>query len=365
MFERQKMRIASLLIMAIVLGALLAACGSSGSSSSSSTSSEPAETTEAGGSEETGEKEEGGESEGGGSIEGMEVAYLTGPQELPFLHRDIELVEQNFEKLGVKVDVLTSDFSAAAESRNLNQAISKGVDLIIWQPVGQEAARTPLMKAQKEGIPVLLSGAKPIETLEGLFTTLVNQNKPEKATKMYEVMVEGMEAAGAKSGEVVLLTAGKAFPASVEEEEGLAEVMPNYPQYKVAAEPEGGFDPIKAAEVTRPVFAQNSGVNGLWSSGGSMAAAAVTTAEDAGLTPGTEKGDLIIVGGDCDPTSIKALGEGKIYSLVNYGPVSEMTTVTQTATEILEGKTVPPEVEIPFSFINSSNLSKYKAECEF
>lgn len=361
MFERQKMRIASLLVLAIALGALLAACGGSDSSSSSSTTPESTESTETGG----GETAESGESEGGESIEGMEIAYVTGPQELPFLHRDIELIEQEFGKLGVKVDVLTSDFSAAAESRNLSQAISKGVDLIIWQPVGQEAARTPLMKAQKEGIPVVLSGARPIETLEGLYTTLVNQNKPEKATKMYEVLVEGMEAAGAKSGEVVLLTAGKAFPASVEEEEGLAEVMPSYPQYKVIAEPEGGFDPIKAAEVTRPVFAQNSDVSGLWSGGGSMAAAAVTTAEDAGLTPGTKKGDLIIVGGDCDPTSIKALGEGKIYSLVNYGPVSEVTTVTKAATEILEGKTVPPEVEIPFTFINSSNLSKYKAECEF
>lgn len=349
-----------LAVAALAFG--LSACG--GGDSSSSSSSEPTSTEAA--ETEPAAAGEGGTAEDAG-LEGKRAAILMGPNGLPFLDRLKKYYSEKFAGTGLELEFLRAeDWAADAEARNLNQAISNHANVILWQPAGQEAARAPLMKAKQEEIPVIITGVPPTETIEGLYTSYSSIENKEKGRLGVETFIEGLEAAGIKSGEVAVLNGQQGQAQVAEEEEGEREAFEAHPQFKVVAEVYGGWDPVKAGEVTRPVFAKyGSSLVGLYSAGGPMGGGAITTAEESGLNLGTAKGDFVLSAGDCDTTSIQAIRDGKMYSTLNYGPVLEGEAGAEAVEEVLSGQTLELRTVAPVSAITKANLKEYGAECEY
>lgn len=338
---------------------LLVACG--GSDSGSSHDGAEGSTGGSGGSE-TGEG--GGEDEPSEGLAGKKVAFLTGPRELPALNRGIEVVEELFGNAGADVEIYSAELTAAAGVRDLNQAISKGAELIVWQAATQEGSRQTLMKAEQEGIPVILSGTTPLKSVEDLFTTYVVPDFHKKAEESMELLMKGIKESGGTGSQIAILS-GKPASNGSYEEEGTKAADESSSDFEVVSELSTLYDPIKAAEMLRPIFARYSDLAGIWAAGGPIAGAAVHTAEEAGRTAGTEKGDVFIVGADCDTSTIKAIQEGKIYATVSYGPVFEFEAVLGAAEQIAAGEEVPSRIIAPTSMITKANVGQYAEKCEY
>jgi ABC-type sugar transport system substrate-binding protein len=273
---------------------------------------------------------------------------------------------KGLEAAGVKVTLLQDEFLAAEEAAHLNQAVAQNTDVILWVGNAQEAAHAPVQKANEAGIPVILVGTVAGPTIESLETIYVGPSDVVSGELMAEMLAEGLEKNGVMSGKVMLVTGIKGAPAVNARLEGWENGMAKLPQYETVAEPDGGWDPVKAAQVTQPLFAKyGKEIVGVSAFSGSMAAASANSAEQAGLTPGIEKGDMVVAGINCDGTSIEAIKNGTMYGTTSQGPVGESEIAVETAIELLEGKEVPDEVGIPNEPIYKSNVAKYEEECNY
>jgi ribose transport system substrate-binding protein len=354
-------------VLALLLGALLAvglaACGGSSSSSSSGS------TESSGGTETTAESpagEEEGSAEGGGSVEGKTATIVGCYSAIPYCAKENEVMKEGLEEAGVKVNLLVDELTAPEEAAHLSQGVSSGSDVILWVANAQEAAHEPLVKAQQAGIPVLLVGTAASSTVEGLYTTYIGPEDVESGELEAKMLVEGLEGAGTKSGKVMLVTGAVGPPTVAHRIEGFQKEMANHPTYETVAEPDGAWDPVKAAQVTQPLFAKyGDEMVGATAFSGSMGAAVAQTADQAGLTPGIKKGDVVVSAINCDGTSIKAIEDGTMYATTSQGPVGESEVAVKTAVELLEGKEVPESVSIPNEPITKANVAKYAAECNY
>jgi ABC-type sugar transport system substrate-binding protein len=338
-------------VLAVALTALLAlalaACGSSSSSSSSSGSTETS-------------------GEAGGSVEGKTATIVGCYSAIPYCAKENEVMKNGLEEAGVHVTVLVDELNAAEEAAHLSQAVSQGTGAILWVGNAQEAAHAPMLKAQQANIPVLLVGTLAGPTVEGLYTTYVGPSDVKSGELQADMLAEGLEKAGIDSGKIMLVTGAKGAIAVNARLEGWNKAIAKLPQYETVAEPDGGWDPVKAAQVTQPLFAKyGSELVGASAFSGSMAAATAQTAEQAGLTAGTKKGDVVVAGLNCDSTSIEAVKNGTMYATTSQGPVSESKVAVATAIELLEGKEVPESVEVPNEPIYKSNVAKFEKECDY
>jgi ABC-type sugar transport system substrate-binding protein len=349
---RGSARLGTLTVAAFLLLALgLAACG--GSSSNSTGSSEAS--TEAS-----------TETEGSGSVEGKTATIVGCTSAIPYCAKENEVMQKGLEAEGVDVTVLIDELNAAEEAAHINQAVAQGTDAILWVANAQEAAHAPLVKAQQAEVPVVLVGTLPGPTVEGLYTTYVGPSDVKSGELQATMLAEGLEKAGVDSGKIMLVTGAKGAIAVNARLEGWNNAIAKMPQYEVVAEPDGGWDPVKAAQVTQPLFAKyGNELVGASAFSGSMAAATAQTAEQAGLSVGTKKGDVVVAGLNCDGTSIAAVKDGTMYGTTSQGPVSESEVAIKTTVELLEGKEVSDNIEVKNEPIYKSNVAQFEAECSY
>lgn len=351
MFRRVVLRPVFAFAAVALVALAVAACGGSKNSSSSSGSSGSAASAS---------------NSNSGSAKGKKVYLLTCGNNVPYCARLGKLWPEEFSKYGVETTILTDEFSAAEEAAHINEAVSQKANEILWEGNAQEAAHAPLLKAKQAGIPVLLIGTAPEPPVQGLYTSYLGPSDVRMGEMQAEILVEGLKKAAVSSGDIMLVTGTKGTIETNEEQQGWEKVIKKYPQYKVVAEPDGQFEPIKAGQVSQPILAKyGSSMVGVAVESGSMAAAVVKTAEQAGLKPGIEKGDLIVEGNNCDGTSIKAIEAGTLFATTNQGPVSEGTAAVKPAIEVLEGKTIDTRILTPNIPIYKTNVSQYAQECTY
>jgi ABC-type sugar transport system substrate-binding protein len=213
---------------------------------------------------------------------------------------------------------------------------------------------------------VVLVGTSAAPNVEGLFTTYIGPEDVQSGELEAKLVVEGLKAAGTKSGKVMLVTGTVGPPTVAHRLSGWKKAMANYPQFQTVSEPDGEWNPVKAAEVAQPVFAKyGKALVGASAFSGSMAAAIAGSAAQANLTPGTKPGNTVIAGINCDGTSIKAIEDGKMYATTSQGPVGEATVAVKNAVELLEGKQVAANIPIPNEPITKGNVAKFATECNY
>jgi ABC-type sugar transport system substrate-binding protein len=353
-----------------LLAVLAAGCGggsSSSSESSSEASSSEGESSEASSSE--GESSEASSSEGegaGGSAAGKKIVRIGCYKAVPYCARLIEVETEHAEETGVDYSTILDEFNGVEEAAHVNQAISEGAEVIIYEANAQEAMRAPLLKAQSAGIPVVFEGNRPAENVEGLEATYVGGEGKEEGERAAMILIKGLEEAGVKSGKVMIVTGTKGAENVENYLEGYDAEFQKHPQYEVVAEPDGAYDPVKAAQVSQPLIAKyGKELAGISAQSGSMAAAVAKTAEQAGLTVGYKPGDLVVAGLNCDGTSIESIEEGKMFGTTSQGPVLEGLATIETAEKLAVGEEVPKEVIPPYGPIYKSNVGKFKEECTY
>jgi ribose transport system substrate-binding protein len=338
-------------VLALVLGVVvalgLAACGGSSNSSSSSSSSSST-------------------ASGGGSVSGKTATIVGCYSAIPYCAKENAVMKSGLEAKGVKVKLLLDELTAPEEAAHISQGVSSGSNIILWVANAQEAAHAPLVKAKQAKIPVVLVGTSAAPNVVGLYTTYIGPEDVESGELEARLVVEGLKAAGTKSGKVMLVTGTVGPPTVAHRLAGWKKEMARYPQFQTVSEPDGEWNPVKAAEVAQPVFAKyGKELVAASAFSGSMAAAVAGSAAQASLTPGTKPGNTVVAGINCDGTSIKAIEDGKMYGTSSQGPVGEANVAVKTALELLEGKQVPTNVPIPNGPITKANVAKFVAECSY
>lgn len=302
----------------------------------------------------------------GGSVAGKKVFIVSCINSVPFCAKENQLYKSELEAAGAKVTMLLDAFSGPDEASNIQQAISQGADLIGYVGNVQAPARAALVQAKAAGIPVVILGTLPEPAIDGLYTTYVGPNEAQSGVtvanaleaqfKMLNVTDQKVALITGTQASLVVQTRNASFDKTIKLTRGLT----------VVDVQDANWDPSAASTIAQQLFAKYpNGIGAIWAHSGAMAAGVVKAAQQAGLTAGSKAGNLLVIGTNCDPTSIQAIKAGTLFATTSQGPATDAKAQVAAMLSILKGEKVPKNIETENKLITLANVADFEAQCNY
>lgn len=302
-------------------------------------------------------------------VEGKRVALLVGPTQDVFIGTWAKTFTAGAEKSGIKVSVFSSPFDPALQVQQLDDVIAQKFDLILIQTISQQAVLPALGRAKAAKIPVVTIISKfPDGVAEDLYVTYVGENSIRLGELAAEALGNLLKESGREKAKIVAITGSIAEGVGMLRMNGFKNGMKKFPDVTLVVEQDVKWNPVageKAAGQIIARFASQGGLDGMYGMNDVLANAIIQAATSAGVKLGTGKGEMIVVGGNCQAPGIKNFQAGKQSATVLMLPIRAATMAVEEVKKILEGKTVPKATYETHEIITKSKLAQYADACSY
>jgi len=249
-----------------------------------------------------------------------------------------------------EVIYVDSEGNPEKQVSNLQDLISKNVDVIITTPNNTTAMIPTLEEAQEKGIKVVLVGA----TLDPSFTDydlLITVDDTAFGRAGAEWLAEKLEG----KGNIVMLNGIAGLATNEQRIAGAKEVFDKYPDIKIIGEANASWDYAKAKMEMSNMLAAYPEIDGVWSQGGAMTLGAIEAFEAA-------KRDLVPMTGEDNNGLLKVWKERQAQGFDCVAP-AKPTWISSEALiqtlKLLKGETVEKDMILDVPMIKGDELDKY------
>jgi ribose transport system substrate-binding protein len=300
---------------------------------------------------------------------GKRVALLVGPMQDAFIGNWAKTFTADAEKAGMKVSVFSSPFDPALQVQQLDDVIAQKFDMILIQTISQQAVLPALERAKAAKIPVVTIISKfPEGVAEDLYVTYVGENSVRLGELAAEALGNLLKEGGREKAKIVAITGSIAEGVGMLRMNGFKNGIKKFPDVTLVAEQDVKWNPVageKAAGQIIARFASQGGVDGMYGMNDVLANAIIQAATSAGVKLGTEKGAIIVVGGNCQAPGITNFQAGKESATVLMLPVRAATMAVEEVKKIFDGQKVPKATYETHEIITKDNLAKYAGACSY
>lgn len=254
----------------------------------------------------------------------------------PFFVTLKEGVEEQAKAYGYEILVQDSKDDQATELANVEDLISKGVDLIIINPTNSESVGAAVKAANKAKIPVITvdRGADEGEVVTHIASDNVAGGK-QAGEKLLALVGEGAK--------VVELEGVPGTSAANDRGKGFNEAIKN--KLDVVARQTANFNREQGLTVMENILQANKDIKGVFAHNDEMALGALAAIENAGL-----KG-IIVIGFDATDDAVNSVNAGKMTATVAQQPKLMGQYSVENAKKVLEGKTVDTYIPVSLSLV--------------
>jgi ABC-type sugar transport system substrate-binding protein len=336
-----------------VTGCASSSTSSSSSAASSGSSATPASSAAAGGASGTA---------AAGSLKGKTIALVGYGDTNPWGAAFNQQFTSQLAPTGVKIIALTTE-DVSTQVQYMAQAIADKPNLIVTALDDTTAMVVPIEQAKEAGIPILVfDGPTSPEVANDVMSVL--SNNEQLGEYAADNLIQGLQAQGRKSGQIIVLTGTKSMLVTQDRMVGFAKVMSTAPQYHVVAEEDANWDPTLSGTDAQQLIAKYgcSGVQGAYGMADYMALPIVQAAKQAGCAVGGKDG-MVVTGSNCFKAGIQSIEAGQLYGTATEDPI---TIANQTATYVIQyltGKNPPQHEVIQEARITAANVAQYAAQC--
>ena len=246
------------------------------------------------------------------------------------------------KKNGTSVQVSDAQNDTAKQNNDIEDLITKKVDVLIVNPVDSSAITPAVKDANDAGIPVITVDRS---SDGGKVLTLVASNSTKGGKMAAEFLIK-------KLGNNAKVAELQGIPgASATRERGKG--FDKYAKGKldIVAKQTAGFDRAKGLSTTENILQGNSDIVGIFSQNDEMALGAVQAVKSANK-------DIAIVGFDGEEDGIKAVKSGKMAATVAQQPEEMGRLALQAAYDHFNGKKVKKKIESPLKLVTTDSLNK-------
>src|SRR6516164_5311836 len=142
----------------------------------------------------------------GASAEGKRVMLLGTANTNPYIGAWTATFSKFASQAGMKVTNLSSNYDAAVQSQQIDDAIAQKFDMIVLCYVNDQAIVPALTRAKAAGISVILWATPIKKDYEELFTSYVGTDHSELGRIAGENLVKGLAAEGKTKARVIAVT---------------------------------------------------------------------------------------------------------------------------------------------------------------
>lgn len=265
---------------------------------------------------------------GDGSI-GLAVSTLSNP----FFVTLQEGAEAKAKELGVKLYVTDAGDDASTQTSNVEDLISKGISVLIVNPVDSDAIASAVEDAIAKGIKVI--AVDRVVNGVDVDCSIASDNVmgAELATEyIVELVGEGAEVA-----ELQGVTGASATNDRGEGFHNIADKKLN-----VVASQTASFDRAEGMSVMENILQAQPGIKAVFAHNDEMALGAVEAC--AGK-------DIVIVGFDATDDALAAVKDGKMAATIAQKPELMGATAVETAVKLMGGETVEKTLPVEVSLV--------------
>jgi ribose transport system substrate-binding protein len=270
------------------------------------------------------------------SKETKKIGLVVSTLNNPFFVDLKEGAEAKAKELGYELVVLDSQNDPAKEVSNMEDISTKGVSLVLLNPVDSDSAAATVQIANNASIPVV--------TLD----RAANGGKVE--THIASDNIAGGKMAGeyivaqlGGKGNIVELEGIAGSSAARDRGQGFEEGIKGS-ELKVVAKQTADFDRTKGLSVMENILKGNKDIKAVFAQNDEMALGAQKALADAGMK------DVIIVGFDATDDAVKAVKEGTMAATVAQQPKLIGSLGIETAIKVINkekvDKFIPVELQL-------------------
>jgi len=308
---------------------------------------------------------------GGGasaSPEGKRVMLLGTANTNPYIGAWTSTFSKLATEAGMKVTNLSSNYDAAVQSQQMDDAIAQKVDFIVLVYVNDQAIIPALTRAKAAGIPVMLIVTPLKKEYENLFTSYVGTDHYELGRLAGEEMVKGLKAEGKTKAQVVAVT-GAAQQLNVQSRmAAFKDVLAKNPGFELVASEDGRWNTAMSEKITGELlvrFNARGGVDGVFAMADNQATGAINAIESAGLKAGTADKGIVVVGSNCMKDGVVHIKSGQQYATATQIPTEEAAVAAKKLAGYFNGEKLQKYEMVPVFGITKDNLDKFATGCSY
>ncbi len=238
-------------------------------------------------------------------------------------------------------------------SQKVESAISKKPDVIAVAALDPTATTPIIDQAVENGSKIITFEADASESNRSVY---VGNDHNEKDG---EVLAEELAKQLDYKGEVAILLGSLGAPSHKERVAGFKKVIEKYPDMKIVAEQADNDDIVKATELTESILQANPNLKGIFANNAANPIGAARAVQSAG-----KAGDVLIMGMDDDPETIKFLEEGVISAIIVQNVPDIGYKAVYHMLELARGKEVPEIDSIDSYVVKKENLDEWRKKQE-
>ncbi|MDG4830709.1 sugar ABC transporter substrate-binding protein [Solwaraspora sp. WMMD1047] len=273
-----------------------------------------------------------------------------------------EVFAEQLASTGVEITDLTT-MDPGTQVQKFNQAVAQRPDLIALSILDTQAMVVPIQKAKAAGVPVLAFDGPPDPAVADDVMSVLSDNE-KLGEYAAQNIIEGLQAQGRESGNIIVLTGTKSMLVTQDRMTGFNRVLATAPQYRVVDEQDANWDPQLSGTIAQQLLAKHGrdGVQAAYGMADYMALPIIQAAKQAGIPVGGEDG-LIVTGSNCFKAGIESIRAGELYGTATEDPGTIAKQTADYALRFLTGQNPPQREIVEEGRVTAATLDQFAEQC--
>ncbi|MBE5935605.1 MAG: D-ribose ABC transporter substrate-binding protein [Lachnospiraceae bacterium] len=270
-----------------------------------------------------------------------DIGLSVSTQNNPFFVTLVEGAEKAAKDAGVEITVVDAGDDATKQVSDIEDLVSKGVKVLIVNPVDSDAVSGAVQSAIDEGVKVI--AVDRVVNDVDVDCTIASDNVlgAELAT---QYLVEEL----GKKAKVAELVGTSGASAAIDRSEGFHNIADK--KLKVVASQTADFDRTKGMEVMENILQKNGKIKGVFAANDEMALGAVEAIDGA-------KKKIMVVGFDATDDAIEAIKKGKMAATIAQQPDLIGATGVENAIKLINGEKIDKKIPVEVKLVTKKSLS--------
>ncbi len=233
--------------------------------------------------------------------------------------------------------VLDAGGDVARQIAQIEDLIQQKVSAIIIWPTNGEAVIPAVRKANKAGIPVVVTNSNIAEAGFDFISSFSGPDNITQGSRSAEIMCDKFTEMGIDTtAQVVQISGQPGYTTAIERQKGFDDRLPEVcPDVNVVETQPGDWNREKAQKVMEAFLVKYDQIDGVYSGDDNMGVGALNAAKAAG------REGIIFVGATNFAVGYEAMENGDYWGSIYQSPVDDAQAALKTAVDVLEGKDVP------------------------
>ncbi|MGD0023298.1 MAG: sugar ABC transporter substrate-binding protein [Xanthobacteraceae bacterium] len=297
---------------------------------------------------------------------GKRVANIITSTKNPFVAALSSTLEKEGEALGMKVITLSTNYDAAIQAQQINEAIAQKYDMITLLPIDARAIVPALTRAKEAGVPVVLVNSPIDPTYNDLFLSFVGENQEDFGRIAGKSLIQAVHNRKTAKTAIISGTLSESTPQM--RVKGFKEAVAKDPKIQIVATEDAHWDMANSERIAGQLlarYAAQGGLDAIYAMADNMAHGVIQAAKAADIPLGTDDGKLVIVSGTCMKFGIDHIRAGEQYSTATQIPARTGKAAIELIAAYFDGKSVPNQKILPVEAITKDNVDTYAEACTY